>query len=281
MKIHIKNLKLFEQKKEAIRQAGKGAFYVIADFDKTLTYGTFNGKKIPSIIALLRDGNHLTEDYAPKAHALFNHYHAIEHDSSLSLDYRESQMQEWWEKHNQLLIDSKLRFADIEDIAQNGDLQLRSAVPSFLQKLDENWVPFIIFSASGSGDAIPLFMQHNKCDYSNITYVINRFNRDEEGYAKSFNGEIIHSLNKNEWIFSKLPELKQKLKNRRNVILIGDWLKDAEMAQSSDHEVLLKIWILTLETPELLKAYEEAFDLVLIGDEWFEEVENLLEAILA
>jgi hypothetical protein len=53
------------------------------------------------------------------------------------------------------------------------------------------------------------------------------------------------------------------------------------MAQSSDHEVLLKIWILTLETPELLKAYEEAFDLVLIGDEWFEEVENLLEAILA
>ncbi|OQB42343.1 MAG: Pyrimidine 5'-nucleotidase (UMPH-1) [candidate division CPR1 bacterium ADurb.Bin160] len=138
MKIHIKNLKLFEQKKEAIRQAGKGAFYVIADFDKTLTYGTFNGKKIPSIIALLRDGNHLTEDYAPKAHALFNHYHAIEHDSSLSLDYRESQMQEWWEKHNQLLIDSKLRFADIEDIAQNGDLQLRSAVPSFLQKLDEN-----------------------------------------------------------------------------------------------------------------------------------------------
>jgi len=41
-------------------------------------------------------------------------------------------------------------------------------------------------------------MQHNKCDYSNITYVINRFNRDEEGYAKSFNGEIIHSLNKKE-----------------------------------------------------------------------------------
>jgi hypothetical protein len=138
MKIHIKNPELFEQKKEAIRQAGKGAFYIIADFDKTLTYGTLNGKKNPSIISLLRDGNHLTEDYAPKAHALFNHYSAIEYDSSLSLEYRESQMQEWWEKHNQLLIESKLRFADIEDIAQNGDLQLRSAVPSFLQKLDEN-----------------------------------------------------------------------------------------------------------------------------------------------
>ena len=53
MKIHIKNPELFEQKKEAIRQAGKGAFYIIADFDKTLTYGTLNGKKNPSIISLL------------------------------------------------------------------------------------------------------------------------------------------------------------------------------------------------------------------------------------
>ena len=31
-----------------------------------------------------------------KGHALFNHYSAIEYDSSLSLEYRESQMQEWW-----------------------------------------------------------------------------------------------------------------------------------------------------------------------------------------
>jgi hypothetical protein len=52
------------------------------------------------------------------------------------------------------------------------------------------------------------------------------------------------------------------------------------MAQSSDHEILLKIWILTLETPELLKAYEEAFDLVLIGDEWFEEVGSLVDEFL-
>ena len=96
MQVHIKNPQLFNEKKQAIKSAGKDACYVISDFDRTLTYGTFNGKKTPSIISLLRDGNHLTQDYAAKAHQLFDHYHAIEWDTSLSFSYRKSQMQEWW-----------------------------------------------------------------------------------------------------------------------------------------------------------------------------------------
>jgi len=56
----------------------------------------------------------------------------------------------------------------------------------------------VIFSASGCGDAIPLFMQHNQCDFPNISYVINRFSRDKEGIAKGIEGEIIHALNKDE-----------------------------------------------------------------------------------
>jgi hypothetical protein len=34
-----------------------------------------------------------------------------------------------------------------------------------------------------------------------------------------------------------------------------------------------------LETPELLKAYEEAFDLVLIGDDDFDEVGSLFDEL--
>ena len=279
MQVHIKNLELFAQKKQAIQEAGKDLSYILADFDRTLTYGTFNGKKTPSIISLLRDGNHLTDDYAEKAHALFDHYHAIEYDSSLPLEYRKAQMQEWREKHDELLIASKLRLTDLKDIAQNGHLQLRKGVGECLRKLDENWIPLVIFSASGCGDAIPLFMQHNACDFPNISYVINRFSRDEMGIAKGIEGEVIHALNKNEWVFSKFPELREKLEKRKNVILIGDGLGDAEMAQGSNHETLLKIWILTLETPELLKAYEEAFDLVLIGDDDFDEIKALIDEL--
>jgi len=280
MQVHIKNPQLFNEKKQAIKSAGKDTCYVISDFDRTLTYGTFNGKKTPSIISLLRDGNHLTQDYAAKAHQLFDHYHAIEWDTSLSFSYRKSQMQEWWKMHDELLIASKLRLDDLKDIAQNGHLQLRGGVVDCLKKLEENWIPLVIFSASGCGDAIPLFMQHNACDFSNISYVINRFSRDENGFAKGIEWEIIHALNKSEGVFSKFPQLCAQLEERSNVILIGDGLGDAEMAQGSTHETVLKIWILTLEDPEVLKAYEDAFDLVLIGDGDFDKIGILLEEIL-
>lgn len=279
MKIHIKNPELFAQKKQAIQQAGKETCYVISDFDRTLTYGTFNGKKTASIISLLRDGNHLTEDYAEKAHQLFDHYHAIECDPSLPLDYRKAQMKERWEKHDELLIASKLRLSDLKDIAQNGHLQLRKGVIDCLRTLNESWIPLVVFSASGCGDAIPLFMQHNQCDFPNISYVINRFNRDEEGFTKGIEGEIIHALNKDEWVFSKFPDLNKQLEKRNNVIVIGDGLGDAEMAQGSTHQTVLKIWILTLETPELLATYEEAFDLVLIGDDDCDEIGALMNEL--
>jgi hypothetical protein len=34
-----------------------------------------------------------------------------------------------------------------------------------------------------------------------------------------------------------------------------------------------------LETPKLLKAYEEAFDLVLIGDDDFDEIKALIDEL--
>lgn len=241
MKLHSKNRSLVKEKKEAIKAAGKDACYLLADFDRTLTYGTCNGQKTPSIISLLRDGKHLTEDYAQKAHAFFDHYHAIECDPELPLEYKKAQMQERRERHNQLLIASKLRFADLQDIATNGHLQLRKGVVESLRTLNEAGIPLVIFSASGCGDAIPLFMQHYACDFPNITYVINRFRRDDTGFVKGIEGEIIHSLNKDEGVFAKLPALKQQLENRTHVIVIGDGLGDAEMAQGTTHQTTLKI----------------------------------------
>jgi len=41
-------------------------------------------------------------------------------------------------------------------------------------------------------------MQHNACNFPNISYVINRFSRDEMGFAKGIEGEVIHALNKDE-----------------------------------------------------------------------------------
>lgn len=224
MKVFISNPVLFQEKKERIQEMGQEQCYIISDFDRTLTYGTVDGEKTPSIISLLRDGKHLTEDYAEQAHALYHHYHSFEIDTKLPLDAKKEKMEERWTKHNQLLMQSGLRLQDLEDIVKNGNLHLRKGVKETLEYLDGKHIPFIIFSASGCGDAIPLFMREQACDFKNISYLINRFSRDQKGLATGTIEPIIHSLNKDEGAFSKLPELENELGKRKNVIVIGDGL---------------------------------------------------------
>lgn len=279
MQLLISNPLLFQKKKEQIKSWGKDQCFIIADFDRTLTYGTIDGKKTPSIISLLRDGKHLTEDYAEQAHALYDHYHSFEITPELPLEIKKEKMEERWAKHNQLLMQSGLRLQDLQDIAKNRHLHLRKGVQETLEYLENKHIPFIIFSASGCGDAIPIFMEHHKCNYSNISYVINRFQRDQKGFGKGVDWPIIHSFNKDEGVFSKLPLLQEKLKARKNVILIGDSLGDAEMASQKDHTTILKIWILTEATLELQSAYEDTFDLVLIGDWDFYKILALINEL--
>lgn len=74
----ISDKKEVEKIRYRIAKEGASKFHVLADFDRTLTKNFVNGREIPSVISILRNGNYLTEDYAQKAHALFNKYHPIE-----------------------------------------------------------------------------------------------------------------------------------------------------------------------------------------------------------
>ena len=181
MEIIIPNQEKFETIKSKIREAGFEKLHVLADFDRTLTYGVIDGKETPSIISLLRDGNHLTEGYAEKAHALFDKYSVIENKLELPLEERKLAMQEWWERHNKLLTESGLEKSDLEDIVTNGHLKFREGLLEFLDFLNEKKIPLIVLSASGCGDAIEMFFEKFNKNYSNIFYVTNQFNWDEQG----------------------------------------------------------------------------------------------------
>jgi len=147
---------------------GANGLHFLSDFDGTLTYGTIDGVKTPSIISMLRDGKHLTEDYAAKAHALFDHYHPIELDLSISINEKKTAMRQWWDKHDRLLIESGLSKNDLADIVANGHLKFRDGAMEFLTLLNEKNIPLIIMSASGCGDAIPIFFEKNKLNFPNI-----------------------------------------------------------------------------------------------------------------
>jgi len=279
MKVIISNSENFEILKAQIRKTGFQNLHILSDFGRTLTYGTINGIKTLSIISILRDGNYLTAGYAEKAHKLFDKYHPIEVDPDILLSEKKRAMLEWWKTHNKLLIESGLSKSDLENIVKNGHVEFRQGIPEFLDLLYKNEIPLVIFSASGCGDAIQLFFQKIEKDYPNIFYITNRFNWDHNKKAISTWGPVIHSMNKDETILAKIPEAYELVKNRRNVILIGDSLGDLDMIKGFDYSNLLKIGFLNSDYDKLRKDYENNFDIVLQGDGDFNFINTLIREL--
>jgi cytosolic 5'-nucleotidase 3 len=277
MNILISDKKRFEGIKNKIKADGLDNLHFLADFDRTLTYGLLNGVKTSSIISILRDGNHLSPDYAKKAHDLFDKYHPIEVDSTLPIDHRRRAMSKWWEEHNNLLIDSGLNINDLKSIAENDRLKFREGVFNFLDFLHQKKIPLIIFSASGCGEAIELFFDKHNRNYPNILYIINKFNWDNNGNAVSIKGLIIHSLNKNETILKDIPSVYNIIKEKRNIILLGDSIGDLGMASGFDYKNLLTIGFLNPGYNKNKDDYLNKFDVVLEGDKDVNFINNLLQ----
>lgn len=263
--------------KEKIVAGGSNKLLILSDFDRTLTYGFVNGVKTPSIISLLRDGKHLTEGYADKAVSLFNKYSPFENDSSLTKIERVQYMLEWWQTHFDLLIESGLNITDIQDIVHNNkDIKLRSALPQILDLLYDKKIPLIIYSASGCGEAIPMYFELIKRKYNNIFFVVNRFNWDNNGNAISVHEPIITTANKNGKIFDKFPEILRSIRNRSNIILLGDSLDDVEMANGLEFETILKIGLVNNVVGMKREQYSKSFDIVLEANDELGYLRDLL-----
>ncbi|MEF8847201.1 MAG: hypothetical protein V5A57_02140 [Candidatus Paceibacterota bacterium] len=267
MSKHITNKSKFKETVKGF-QENKGEYHILSDFDRTLTYGTDeDGSKRPSLISVLRNGDYLDEDYAERAHGLFDKFHPIEEDPEVSTKRKKEAMQEWWSTHNQLLIEKGLSKQDLKDITEEGGVRFRKGVPEFLQFLHENNIPLVIISAGGAGEAIPMFFEEKDLNYPNIHFVVNRFEWNEEGKATNHKGPIIHSLNKDETVLEEYPEIYDKIKKRRKVILFGDKVEDIDMIKGFDYNRLLTVGFLCYRIEERKEGFKKKFDLVLEGDD--------------
>jgi HAD superfamily hydrolase (TIGR01544 family) len=280
MNIIISNPEKFTELKKKFKDGGVENVHVISDFDRTLTYGNLDGVKTPSIISMLRDGNHLSEDYAKRAHELFDKYHPIEVSDEATLSEKKEAMKEWWDTHNKLLVESGLTKDDLKDIVENGHLQFREGIFYFMDFLDEREIPFVILSASGAGDAIEMFFEDAGLDYDNIHYITNQFVWDETGRAVGVKEPVIHSMNKDETVVSEIPSVFEEVRGRRNVILLGDSLSDIDMVAGFEYDNLIKIGFLNDKIDQHRKQYTENFDIVVEGDGDLSFVNELLEEII-
>ena len=275
----ILNPELLDKKIEKLKEGGLGALHVAADFDKTLTYAYLGDKKFPSIISLLRDGNHLTPDYAEKAHALFDHYHPTEIDLKIPKEKRMEAMGEWWSKHFQLLIDSGLNKKDLEDIVQSERIKFRSGIKELLENLNENDVPALVISSNGVGDTIQMILEKEGLNFPNIHIITNTFQFDEDGKAIKPNEPTIHSMNKNEIAVKNYPVF-DLIKNRKNVLLLGDSIDDLGMVEGFDYENLISIGFLNEEVEKNKDEYLKNFDALVTNDGGAEYVNELMRRIL-
>jgi len=240
--------------------------HVVADFDGTLTKVYHNGIKRPSLISILRDSSqYLGAEYQKRAHGLYDKYSVFEYDQSLSLKERKAKMDEWWNSHFKLLIEMGLKKEHVLSIIEKGGIEFREGAKEFLELCNEHKVPVVIMSASGLGDAVIYYLKQQGCDFSNIYFVVNSFSYDENGNAISYVRNPIHSLNKDETILSSFPEIFSVIKDRKNVLVLGNSVGDSHMSDGFEHEKIFKVGFLDAKDDSFemkISAFREAFDKV-------------------
>ncbi|OGY87358.1 MAG: hypothetical protein A2233_01495 [Candidatus Kerfeldbacteria bacterium RIFOXYA2_FULL_38_24] len=242
----------------------KEKIHILADFDGTLTKPySKQGKPRPSLISALRDGNYLTEEYAQKAHAMYEKYHAVQNDPNVPRGTKKKQMEEWWRAHFSLLIEQGLNKRDLQKIIESEVIELRDYGIDFLDLLNKENIPLVIMSASGIGDAIAMYLAYLGKLTPNIYIITNGFQWDNKGFASGIIEPIITSLNKDETLLKNYPAIYNQVKNRRNVILLGNNLHDIDMIKGFDYEDLFKIGFFGGQKKEDHLQFEQQFDLIL------------------
>jgi len=269
--------KEFENKVKEILKDGSKQLHVVADFDRTLTSAFLEGMKYKSTYAYIRDGKYLGDEYNKKDLELFDEYHPHYLSNELLLEEKKKKMEKWWEKHLKLIVKYNLNREVIKDIVKDKNVNGREGFKRFLDFLHEKNIPLLIFSA-GLGDIIVEFLKDEGHNDKNIHVIANFFNFDENGNVLSYKGEIIHALNKNEY---KLEghDYEKEMKDKKNVILLGDTIGDANMADGIKHDLVLKIGFLNENVEELKDEYLKHYDLLILNDGTMEEINTILKRL--
>jgi len=222
----------------------------------------------------------LVPSYAEKAHALFNKYYLIEINPNISLKEKKKAMREWWTIHFELLIRSGLNKKDLKKVAMSEKIRLREGVLEFIDFLHYHKIPLIIMSSSGlGGDAISIYFKKKSRLYNNIYIVSNSFEWGENGNAISVKKPIIHGMNKDETMIQNFPIFKI-IKNRKNVLLLGDSLGDVGMIKGFDYDNLIKIGFLNDNIEDNIEYYKKSYDVIILNDSSMDYVNKLLQEMI-
>ena len=224
--------------------------YVVADFDRTITDG--NSKSSWSILS---ESSLVSKSYITERLELYNKYRPIEINEHMDFDLRMNLIKEWYQKHIGLFIKYNLSEEIFKDAATNlRIMSFRLGAKEFIKFLHDNNIPLIIISA-GIGNFIETFLEKNDCYFDNV-YVSSNKILFKNGIATGVGENIIHSLNKNE--VSLPDDIKEKIKGRENVLLLGDQVSDLNMVDRKCQKQVITIAFSTEDYPinDLIANYD-------------------------
>ncbi|KAI9321295.1 pyrimidine 5'-nucleotidase [Dichotomocladium elegans] len=162
-------------------------------------------------------------------------------------------------------------------MANEAHIKLRPGVETVLEQCHTAAIPLLVFSA-GIGNIIEEVLKSKNLLYNNMHIVSNMMTFDDKDVCVGFDEPLIHVFNKSEFQLEETAYY-ESIKDRPNVILIGDSLGDLQMSQGVKHELSLNIGFCNHDFNSLEPIYKEAFDIVIMQDANFGPVIDLLEAI--
>lgn len=277
----IVNKNRLKESIDLIKKNGHQNFFVLSDFDGTLTKVFYKRKMRPSLISILRDEKYLGLNYSKKATALYEKYHPVETDPKVSFQEKIKKMEEWWRAHYKLLRECKLERGHLKKVINSGKIELRQGIGTFFNILKENQIPLVIFSSSGmGGEIILLILKKTEKLFKNIFVASNNLKWNKKGKFVGPKEPIIHSLNKDGFILKKIPTIFKNIKKRKNVLLLGNDINDLKMLNGLNIKKAIKIGFLNEKIKENLKEYKKYFDILVLKDGSMKEVNELLKKIL-
>lgn len=275
----IVNPNKLEEIKNNLRSGGPGSVHILSDFDRTLTHHSRPDYQDSALVAVLGEGDYLPPDYKVKVDVLYKKYYPIEYDPNIPLTVKKAAMIEWWRQMFNLMISSGLTKEIVARAMKDCQVELRDGVEDWLDLLRQLHIPLVIFSASGLGrESINIFLDKLKKHLPDIHILANAFIWDESGRAIGVREPIIHSYNKDETLIQNFPFFSE-IKNRRNVILLGDSLGDVGMVEGFEYDNLLKIGFLNGRVEENLESFKKVYDVIILGDSSFAFINRLFKEI--
>ena len=175
---------------------------------------------------------------------------------------------------------SGLNKKHLEKLAKSPKIKFKKGASELFDFLWVHKIPLIIMSSSGlGGDIILMVLKKIGKLYPNVYIISNSFIWDKNGNTIEVRKPIIHTFNKDETIlkdFSFYPMIK----DRKNVLLLGDSLGDIGMIEGFNFDHLIKVGFLNENIKGNLEQYKKAYDILILNDSSMDYVNLLLKEII-